>query len=267
MTDEERPLPEPTHTAAGDDSAARFPRSAAYDSAWQDENLMGPNVLWLTEFVAEAMTLRPGMRVLDLGCGRAISSIFLAREFGVQVWATDLWIPASENQRRIVAAGVSERVVPIHAEAHTLPFAEGFFDAIVSVDAYHYFGTDDLYLGEALRFLVPDGQIGIAVPGVTTEIDEQPPEHVRPYWQWELCSLHGPAWWRRHWQKTGLVDVQVADWLADGWRVWLRWAELYARRTGAAAEEAEVAMLRADGGRLFGIARVVARRRGLPLPP
>ncbi len=39
----------------------------------------------------------PGLRVLDLGCGRASSSIFLCREFGVQVWAADLWFSASEN--------------------------------------------------------------------------------------------------------------------------------------------------------------------------
>ena len=37
------------------------------------------------------------MRVLDLGCGLAMSSIFLRREFDVQVWATDLWFNASEN--------------------------------------------------------------------------------------------------------------------------------------------------------------------------
>jgi cyclopropane fatty-acyl-phospholipid synthase-like methyltransferase len=36
------------------------------------------------------MNLQPGMRVLDLGCGRALSSIFLHREFGLQVWAADL---------------------------------------------------------------------------------------------------------------------------------------------------------------------------------
>lgn len=55
---------------------------------------MGPNVLWLTEFLGQAMELQPGMRVLDMGCGRALSSIFLAKEFGVQVWAADLWIAA-----------------------------------------------------------------------------------------------------------------------------------------------------------------------------
>ena len=41
------------------------------------------------------------MRVLDLGCGVAASSIFLRREFGVQVWATDLWFHASDNVPRI----------------------------------------------------------------------------------------------------------------------------------------------------------------------
>ncbi len=75
----------------------QFPRSAAYDPEWVLEHLMGPNVLWLTEALSQVMQLHPGMRVLDMGCGRAISSIFLAQEFGLQVWATDLWIGASEN--------------------------------------------------------------------------------------------------------------------------------------------------------------------------
>lgn len=51
---------------------------------------MGPNVLWLAEALSQMMDLRPGMRVLDMGCGKAISSIFLAKEFGLEVWATDL---------------------------------------------------------------------------------------------------------------------------------------------------------------------------------
>ena len=114
-------------------SPVEFPRSASYDAKWVLENLMGPNVLWLAESLSEVLELRPGMRVLDMGCGKAISSIFLAKEFGVQVWATDLWIPAAENGLRIRAAGVEDSVCPIHAEAHALPFAEGFFDALVSL--------------------------------------------------------------------------------------------------------------------------------------
>ena len=59
-------------------------------------------------------------RVLDLGCGRALTSIFLAREFGVQVWATDLWITPDHNRRRAEEAGVGDAVFPLRAEAHAL---------------------------------------------------------------------------------------------------------------------------------------------------
>ena len=40
-----------------------FPRSAKYDPGWVIENLMGPNVLWLTESLSQVMQLEPGMRV------------------------------------------------------------------------------------------------------------------------------------------------------------------------------------------------------------
>jgi ubiquinone/menaquinone biosynthesis C-methylase UbiE len=64
----------------------RFPRSSQYHPDWLVANVSGgANSLWLTEWLAPALDLRPGMRVLDLGCGRACSSIFLRREFGVQV--------------------------------------------------------------------------------------------------------------------------------------------------------------------------------------
>jgi cyclopropane fatty-acyl-phospholipid synthase-like methyltransferase len=146
----------------------RYPRSNNYDPQWVIENQMGPHPLWLVEALSEVVQFKPGMRVLDLGCGTALTSIFLAKEFGIQVWATDLWIEASANVQRIRAAGVEDLVIPIHAEAHALPFAEDFFDVIVSVDAYHYFGTDDLYLGYLAPFLKKEGQIAIAVPGLVS---------------------------------------------------------------------------------------------------
>ena len=90
----------------------------------------GANSLWLTEWLTSALDLRPGQRVLDLGCGRASSSIFLHRKFGVQVWVADLWFSASENMERIRDAGVPDGVFPIHADARSLPFGANFFDSI-----------------------------------------------------------------------------------------------------------------------------------------
>jgi SAM-dependent methyltransferase len=255
-------------------SPAAFPRSAAYDAQWALENLMGPNVLWLTESLSQAMELKPGMRVLDLGCGKAVSSIFLAKEFGVQVWATDLWIRPAENWQRVCAAGIEELVFPIHAEAHDLPFAEGFFDALVSLDAYHYFGTDDLYLGRQFAPLVrPGGQIGIVVPALVSEFDE-PPAHLASFWarEWEMWSFHSPEWWRRHWSKTGLVAVDVADLVPEGWQRWLDWDEASLELGFVPERFAKdlpewIEAMRIDAGRNIGFARVVARRgRGETLP-
>jgi cyclopropane fatty-acyl-phospholipid synthase-like methyltransferase len=237
-----------------------YPRSATYDAQWMLENRMGPNALWLAEGLSQAMELQPGMRVLDMGCGRAISSIFLAREFDVQVWATDLWIGASDNWERICEAGVQDSVFPIHAEAHALPFAHGFFDTLVSLDAYHYFGTDDLYMGTFAHFVRPGGQIGIVVPGLRHEFTNGLPDHLVSRWPWDWWSFHSPDWWCRHWEKTGLVDVEVADMIPDGWKDWLTWEEI-ASEQGYPASQEEIDVLREDAGRNLGFTRLVARRK------
>ncbi|MDZ7665662.1 MAG: hypothetical protein U5K27_10110 [Desulfotignum sp.] len=44
-----------------------FPRSSRYDMDWMLDNQMGPNAVWLAEWLCEALPLEPGMRVLDLG--------------------------------------------------------------------------------------------------------------------------------------------------------------------------------------------------------
>lgn len=236
-----------------------YPRAATYDPHWALEHLMGPNVLWLAEALTQVLDLRPGMRVLDMGCGMALSSIFLAKEFGVQVWANDLWIPASENWARIQAAGVADRVFPIHGEAHALPYADAFFDAAVSLDAYHYFGTDDLYLGTFSKFIKPGGAIGIVAPGLHEEFAEGVPAHLVPHWQWEFASFHSPAWWRRHWERTGHVTVSRADTLPDGWREWQLWMEV-CRDAGYRHSPDDLALLEADQGQHFAFTRVVAER-------
>jgi hypothetical protein len=54
----------------------RFPRASRYHPAWVLAGVSGgANPLWLTEWLAEGLDLRPGRKVLDHGCDRAISSI------------------------------------------------------------------------------------------------------------------------------------------------------------------------------------------------
>ena len=235
----------------------RFPRASQYHPDWIVASVSsGANSLWLTEWLSEALDLKPGMRVLDLGCGRAASSIFLHREFGVQVWAADLWFNPRENLPRIRDAGADGGVFPIHADARALPFAEEFFDAIVSIDSFFYYGTDDLYLHYLARFVKPGGQLGIAGAGIMREIDGPVPEHLREWWAEDLpWCLHSAAWWRRHWGRTGILDIEVADTLADGWQRWLDWHHEIAPDNAV-----EIQALEADRGSYLGYVRAVGRR-------
>lgn len=234
-----------------------FPRSSRYNPEWIIANASGgANSLWLTEWLTNALDLKPGMRVLDLGCGRASSSIFLHREFGVQVWAVDLWFDASENLQRIRDAGVGDSVFPLHANARSLPFASEFFDAIVSIDSFFYYGTDDLYLNYVARFVKPGGVIGIAGVGLTKEFDGPVPEHLRAWWTQDLWGLHSASWWRRHWERTGIVEIETVGPMPDGWQRWLDW-----HRVVAPDNETEIHALEADGGSYLGYVRMVGRRR------
>ncbi|MCL1975683.1 MAG: class I SAM-dependent methyltransferase, partial [Firmicutes bacterium] len=91
----------------------KYSLTSKYDASWIEQNWMGPNPLWLAEDLCEQLDLRPGMKVLDMGCGKGITSVFLAQEYGVNVFANDLWISATDNLRRFEEAGVADKVFPI----------------------------------------------------------------------------------------------------------------------------------------------------------
>ncbi len=237
--------------------SARFPRASTYHPEWVLAAASGgANALWLVEWLTTNMELRPGMRVLDLGCGRAATSIFLRREFGVEVWATDLWFSAAENIQRIRDAGVSDGVFPLHADARALPFAPEFFDAIVSIDSFPYYGTDALYLNYLAQFVKPGGQIGIAGAGLTQELDGPLPAHLQDWWTQDFWACHSAAWWRRHWERTGILDIELADTLPGGWQLWLDWHHVVAPHNTV-----EIAAVQTDGGRYLGYVRAMGRRR------
>jgi SAM-dependent methyltransferase len=149
------------------------------------------------------------------------------------------------------------RSADIRADARALPFADEFFDAVVSVDSFIYYGTDDLYLNTMARFVTPGGQVGVAQVGLAQEFDGEVPEHLRAWWgQDQPYFLHSAAWWRRHWAKTGIVAVETADWLADGWQFWRDWLRVIAPQNTVEIDAVDVV-----AGRTLGYVRVVGRRR------
>ncbi|MBO5430508.1 class I SAM-dependent methyltransferase, partial [Methanocorpusculum sp.] len=127
-----------------------YPKSQNYQGLIK-EKIMGPNPVKLTEELLSSVSIPKGSLVLDLGSGTGITSVFLAKEYGLRVVAADLWSDPTENMRFFTAQGLSSaEIIPIHADAESLPFAHEFFDAVVSTDSYNYFGRSSEYLGEKL---------------------------------------------------------------------------------------------------------------------
>lgn len=241
-----------------------FPRASTYDPVWVHQHSMGENVLFNLESLTEKIKLKPGMRVLDLGCGKAISSVFLATEFKVQVWAVDEAIPATENLARIEEAHVADKVFPLQADARALPFPEEYFDAIIVVDSYIYFGTDEKYLPYICRFLKPGGQIGIVDVCFTREIEtlDQVPGFLRRDYRHYWYFIHSVNWWQKLWEKTGLVEIECAEELPA--KDFIR--EEYVRYfQSKPRKDAFARALNKDKNKLISFFRLIGRRTERPV--
>ncbi len=210
-------------------------RTNKYKEFFTKEFLMGPNsIRLLDEMLEKAPEAIKGGRVLDLGCGMAITSLFVARETAAeQVFATDLWISAGDNARSIEAWGEEKRIIPIHADAMELPYAEEYFDTIVCVDAYHYFGcADNVFAQKILPLLKTGGYVLIAMPGLKEEFGEVVPALMDEWAGEDAKFFHSCEWWENHIRQGAedkiAVKVMESERYNDIWNDWYQSGHEYA---------------------------------------
>lgn len=220
--------------------------------------MMSPNAITLLKELSCQIPLEPSMRVLDLGCGRGLTSAYLADTFGVQVFALDLWIPATENYLRFRELGLDSRIIPLHGDAGNMPFAEEYFDAVVSVDSYHYFGRDEKYMDSCLAPLVKHGGlIALALPGLKKELtDGLPPEMALSWTEEDIETIHSAGWWAELLSKSReveLLSVREMDSFDECWADWLACDNPYAVGDRRAME--------AGAGKYMNFISAVCRRK------
>jgi cyclopropane-fatty-acyl-phospholipid synthase len=107
--------------------------------------------------IAAKLLLRPGQKVLDIGCGWGGLALYLARECGVQVTGLTL---SSEQlkvaERRAAAAGLADRV-RFHLRDYRTE--TGRYDRIVSVGMFEHVGVVHYpaFFRKLDELLSPDG--------------------------------------------------------------------------------------------------------------
>ena len=230
-----------------------FPKTATFPQDVIRAKIMGPNPLKiLEELLATAPGGAPkaGSVTLDLGSGSGLTSAMLARAYGLRTYAVDLWSDPAEVARFLATLGLSrEQVTPVRADAASgLPFPYAFFDAVVSVDAYNYFGRDPAYLGECLLpYVRRGGRALIAVPGMVRDCHDALPACLTASWTPEqLEYMHDARWWRSLISRTpgvDILDVREMSCTREAWDDWLACDNDYARGDRASVEAGALAYL------------------------
>lgn len=229
----------------------------SFEDLVEEEDMLGPNSLVIAEEICCKLHFDPGMRVLDLGCGRGLASMYMASKFGVNVYAVDLYVSAEENRSCFKKAGLDNHVKAVEADACDLCFSEGYFDLLLSIDAYHCFGANSDYLDQKFAPLVkPGGQICVVVPGLKWEFDDNIPSELKPYWKNNMVHFHSIEWWTTLWRKSSEVMLEesfVLKCSEKAWKEWKQSASPYAR------EYTE--LFNVESGRFFNLVVLYARKK------
>jgi cyclopropane-fatty-acyl-phospholipid synthase len=105
------------------------------------------------DLVCRKLALRPGMRVLELGCGWGSFASFAAERYGVTVTAYNV----SKEQVAWIESRYSHLPIVTHLEDYRN--ANGQFDAVVSIGLMEHVGPKNYraYMELVDRCLAPDG--------------------------------------------------------------------------------------------------------------
>ena len=174
----------------------------------------------------DRLNVRPGDRLLDLGCGEgrhSISAYLLADAeiVGLDLGLNDLKTAKNRLQEFLMPANKGGYCAFIQGTGHQLPFADNAFDHVICSEVLEHIPNYASFLSEIQRVLKPGGLFAVSVPRYFPEwvcwqlsdaYHEVEGGHVRIFRTRELKhgiqnlgmkfltrhwahSLHVPYWW------------------------------------------------------------------------
>jgi len=225
-----------------------------------NETMWGPNGIRQAEELASYFTITGDMKILDLGCGMGLSSLYLVQEYGAKVFATDLFADPTENHKRFQSLGVADKIIPMTLDAtQPLPFAKDYFDVIFSVGAYNMFGDSEEMLPNFIPCLKKGGYIAVAFPGLKYDFGDNVPQEMQPFWDVPDVAryIRGIEWWRELWSKAvGIEIINISEQACHD----IAWKEYLASLDPNNQEQKwDLDMMEAENGKYFNTIQLIAK--------
>ncbi len=167
----------------------------------------------------ERLDLRPGNRILDIGCGSGRHTAAAAAYPGITAIGVDRCLPdVREARGRLIdheALGLCRgRWRTIVADIGALPFPDAYFDLVICAEVLEHLPDDQAAIAEIARVLKPGMNLVVSVPrcypealcwALSREYHAAEGGHVRIYRSGALRKLlasAGLTLWARHWAHS-----------------------------------------------------------------
>lgn len=206
-----------------------------YKEYFTAEYLMGPNcVLLMNEMLNKyPVNLSEEHRILDIGCGKGLTSYFLAKATGATIYANDFWVDANDNKERFMRWNMLNRIVPFQQDAKEFHFEKNYFNLIISADAYHYFGgSKDYFVNKILPFMKPGGMALLCVPGIKEAFEGMQEDTIYEWLGDDISMFHSCNWWKNIIginSEIEFVETWELECFEDAWNDWLNTDSTYAK--------------------------------------
>lgn len=172
------------------------------------------------------LKLRPGHRVLDIGCGTGRHTAAVAKGPGVCAIGADIGFPDLKQARKRL--DFQDQIGQTRGRWHlcaasimSLPFSDNHFDVVICAEVLEHLPDAQKAISELLRVLKPGGPLVVSVPrhlpericwNLSAAYRNSPGGHIRIFRKPDLLrqleskgarfwacryahSLHTPYWW------------------------------------------------------------------------